>query len=108
MQINTYLHFEDQCEAAFNFYRSVLGGELEGPLRFDGAEGCEQMPAEYRNRVMHVCLKIGAQLLMGSDSVPEICPSQPMGGFHVALHFNDEAEAGKVFHALAEGKRHAR
>ncbi len=65
-KLNPYLNFNGSCEEAFNFYKSVFGGEFKGGImKMKDIEGMEI--AEDRDRVMHVALPIGDELLMGSD-----------------------------------------
>lgn len=72
--INSYLNFDGQCEEAFNFYKSVFGGEFVNISKFSEMPPQEGMPPlsdEQKNRVMHVSLPISADInLMGSDIIP--------------------------------------
>ena len=72
--INSYLNFDGQCEEAFNFYKSVFGGEFVNISKFGEMPPQEGMPPlsdEQKNRVMHVSLPISADInLMGSDIIP--------------------------------------
>lgn len=70
MQLNPYLSFNGQCEAAFKFY-ACLGGEIVAMLPFGDSPGCEGMPAEWRNKIMRARLVVGDKVLMASDSPPE-------------------------------------
>src|SRR6185436_1402039 len=67
-ELNPYLSFNDNCEEAFNHYRSVFGGEFGQTMRFgDAAEA--GMPASEANKIMHMELPIGKKsILMGSDT----------------------------------------
>lgn len=68
MALNTYLTFDGNCREAFEFYRSVFGGEFASFQTF--GEGPPDMPVSdaEKSRVMHVSLPIGSSVLMGSDS----------------------------------------
>jgi PhnB protein len=104
MKIVTYLMFEDKAEAALTFYAQCLGGRIDGLMRFaempDG-EG-QKMPPEYRQRVLHAQIRVGDQVLMGSDSPPQY-RFEGYKGFGVTLDIETSAEAKRVFEALAEG-----
>ncbi len=100
MNINPYLSFNGQCEAAFRFYEKALGGKLE-IMTHGNSPACDHVPAEWHSKVMHACLTVGDQLLMGSDSPPEY--QEPLSGFSVSLHFKDVAEGEHMFNTLAEG-----
>jgi PhnB protein len=69
--VNPYLNFSDNCEAAFNFYKSVFGGEFVTVMRFkDVPAGEIELPADEAEKIMHIALPIGqGTILMGSDTV---------------------------------------
>jgi PhnB protein len=100
MQLNPYLTFNGQCEAAFRFYEKILGGKIEAMMPHAGSPMEQQVPAEWRNKVMHARLSLGGELLMGSDAPPD--HYKPMQGFSVTLGIDDPAEAERVFHALSD------
>lgn len=68
MLLSTYLIFNGNCRDAFEFYRSVFGGEFTVLQTF--AEGPEDMPIpdEMKDQIMHVSLPVGGSILMGSDN----------------------------------------
>lgn len=100
MQLNPYLLFNGDCEAACKFYEQVLGAKIVAMMPHKGTPAAEQVPAEWLNKILHARLTIGDQVVMASDAPPERY-SKP-GGFSINLSFSDPAEAERVFHALAE------
>ena len=92
--LNPYLHFNGQCEEAFNFYAKVLGGEIVAMTE-------EHVPAEWRNKIIHARLIVGDKLLMASDTPPDRF-DQPKG-FSVTVGVDTAAEAERIFNAFAEG-----
>ena len=100
MQLNPYLLFNGQCEAAFKFYERVLGGKIETMLTHAGTPAEAQVPAEWRNKILHARLTVGGEVLMGSDAPPGHY-EQPKG-FSVSLNIDKPAEAERIFQALAE------
>ena len=100
MQLNPYLTFNGQCEAAFKFYERCLGGKIEMLLTHGESPMAEQTPAEWRGKIMHARLVVGDKLLMGSDAPPERYEGPK--GFSVSLGIDQPAEAERVFNALAE------
>jgi PhnB protein len=100
MQMSPYLHFNGNCEAAFKFYEKALGAKIESMFRFQDAPAAEQVPAEWRSKVMHAGLTVGSQLLMGSDVPPD--RYQKPQGFSVSLAIKEVADAERIFGALAE------
>src|SRR3954470_18864733 len=101
MQINPYLLYDGNCEAAFNYYAKVLGGEIEAMLTHEGTPAAEHVPAEWRNKILHARLSVGDEVLMASDAPPERF-AKPQG-FSVSLQIADSADGERKFKALAEG-----
>lgn len=101
MQLNPYLSFNGQCEAAFKHYAQVLGGEIVALSRFGEMPGDQEIPAGSGERIMHVRMVVGDQVLMGSDS-----PSgshEDSKGMSVSIQVDDPIEGERIFNALAEG-----
>lgn len=106
---STYLNFANQTEEAFNFYRSVFGGEFNGGIaRFreiPPMEGAPPMPEEEKNLVMHIELAItGGHVLMGTDA-PESMGFKIASGnnIHINLEPDTREEARRLFDALSSG-----
>lgn len=103
MQLNPYLMFAGDCEAAFRFYQQCLGGELEEMLRYGDSPVCDEVSPQWRDKIAHVRLAIGDNTLMGSDA-PSGERATPQG-FSVTLTMRDAEEAERIFSALADGGR---
>lgn len=102
--INPYLAFNDNCEEAFNFYKSVFGGEFAMVMRF------KEMPAEYQGaesegeKIMHMSLPIGqGTMLMGSDTPAGMGPVTNGNNFSITISVDSEAEAARLFKGLSAG-----
>lgn len=102
--INPYLAFNDNCEEAFNFYKSVFGGEFAVVMRF------KEMPAEYQGaesegeKIMHMALPIGqGTILMGSDTPAGMGPVTNGNNFSITISVDSEAEADRLFKGLSAG-----
>ncbi|GAP96602.1 VOC family protein [Leptolyngbya sp. NIES-2104] len=100
MQLNPYLMFNGNCEAAFKFYEQCFGGKIVTLMTHKEAPSAEHIPTEWQDKIMHVCLDLGSRLLMGSDSPPGYF--EPPQGFYVQISIDEPAEAERIFHALAE------
>ena len=108
--VSTYLNFPRNTEEAFNFYKSVFGGEFQtgGFMRFGDMppmEGMPPMPEGDKNLVSHVSLPIlGGHLLMGSDA-PESMGFNVVSGNNVQVNLvpDSKAEADRLFSALSAG-----
>lgn len=105
---STYLNFARSTEEAFNFYRSVFGGDFAGPIhRFSeipAAPDQPAMPAEDGDLVMHVELPIlGGHMLMGTDAPPSMgFTVTPGNNVYINLEPDTRAEADRLFEALAQ------
>jgi PhnB protein len=100
MQLNPYLLFNGQCEAAFKFYERCLGGKLEMMLRHGESPMAQQVPPEWRDRIMHARLVVGDKVLMGSDAPPD--HYEEPRGFSVSIGIDDPGKAERIFQAMAE------
>ena len=100
MQLNPYLSFNGQCEAAFKFYENCLGGKIVYLMRFGESPLAAQTPPELRRRILHLTFTLGNQTLAGADAPPE--RYQKPQGFSVTIDVKDAAEADRIFAALAE------
>jgi PhnB protein len=99
MQLNPYLSFNGQCEAAFKFYERVLGGKIVMLFTYGEAPEPERVSPDLRGKIMHARLMLGDQALMASDA-----PAgrfEPAKGFHVSLGIDNPTEAERIFRALA-------
>ena len=103
MQVNPYLSFNGQCEAAFKFYEQLLGGQLGAIFRYAGTSLADQVPADWADKIMHGSLTIGDQTLMGADAAPD--QYEEPKGFALLLQIKSTAEAERIFHDLATDGR---
>lgn len=105
--VSTYLTFNGNCEEAFNFYKSVLGGEFTYIGRFGEMppqEGMPPMDEADRNKIMHVGLPIGSTVLMGSDTGGDWASSFIQGNnFSVSVNAENKTEADRLFNGLSAG-----
>jgi PhnB protein len=103
MQVNVYLSFKGQCEAAFTFYERSLGGRLGSIFRYAGTPFADTVPADWQSKVMHGSVTIGEQVLMGADVTPD--RYEEAKGISLSLHLTGADEAERVFHELAKEGR---
>jgi PhnB protein len=107
-KLNSYLNFPGNTEEAFNFYKSVFGGEFIGGLmRFkdvDDLPGKESLSEKELNGVMHVALPIGDNMLMGTDSLESMGQHLKTGNnVQLSLHPDSKEEADRLYTALSAG-----
>ncbi len=100
MQLNPYLMFNGDCEEAFKFYEQCLGGEIVAMFTHEGSPMADNVPTDWRKKIMHARLVVGDQVLMGSDAPPAY--REEPKGFSVSIGVTDPAEAERIFQALAE------
>ncbi|MGN7786207.1 VOC family protein [Niabella sp. 22666] len=107
--VNVYLTFNGNCKEAFDFYKSVFGGDYPYVGTFGEMPPQEgmTMPEEDKNRIMHISLPISKEtLLMGSDTGGEWASGyQPGNNFSVSINADSKEEADKLFNGLSEGGR---
>lgn len=103
MQLNPYLNFNGECEAAFRFYEQCLGGKMIFMMTHGESPMAEQVTPEWRNKIIHATLTVGDRVLMGSDAPPE--HYEKPKGFSVSLSVENPQEAERIFNALAEKGR---
>ena len=100
MKVETYLFFDGDCEAAFNFYERALGGKIETMMTHEGTPAEGEVPPEWRKKIIHARLAVGSQVLMGSDAPPG--HFEKPQGFSLSLRVDTPAEAERLFEVLAE------
>jgi len=101
MQVNPYLFYNGNCEAALKFYAKVLGARIEDMLTYETGPAEMPIPPEWRKKVMHARISIDGEVIMASDAPPGNF-HQPQG-FAVSLQVDDPGDAERRFRALAEG-----
>ena len=103
MQVQPYLFFDGHCEEAIEFYKQVLGAQVDMMMRYK--ESPDPMPPGtvppgYDDKIMHTSFRVGESPVMASDS----CNKQPgFKGFSLSISVADAGEAERVFDALAQG-----
>jgi PhnB protein len=100
MKLNTHLHFNGRCEEAFRYYEQSLGGKIVFIMTYGDSPAAGQTPPALKDQIMHATLDVGDYVLTGAD-VPAEHFQKPQG-FSVLLHLDDDAQANRIFKALAE------
>ncbi len=103
--INPYINFNGNAEEAFNFYKSVFGGEFTKIARFKDLESPDfQVSPNEANKIMHIALPIGGNVLMGND-VPESMGQTNENEHRTKISINAESkeEADRLFNGLSVG-----
>jgi PhnB protein len=103
--INPYLTFAGKAEEAFNFYKSVFGGEFAMLQRFKDTPGSGQTDPKDSNLIMHVALPIGkSNVLMASDVAGPMANGFKEGNnISISISANTKEEADKLYNGLSAG-----
>jgi PhnB protein len=101
MQIQPYLFFDGRTEEALDFYKKTLGAKVDMLMRFKENPEPQHNPPNSAEKVMHATFRVGDTQVMASDGM---CGGQTkFEGFALSVAAKSEAEADKIFGALAEG-----
>lgn len=98
MRLDIYLNYRGNCEEAFRFYEQHLGGKITGITRHSEQPN-PNIPADWKNKVLHARMRIAETVLMGAD----IPIAEPMRSAYLALRLDSEAEAERVYALLSDG-----
>jgi PhnB protein len=98
MQLDIYVNYRGNCEQAFRFYEEYLGGRVTGIVRH-GEQPNPNVPADWKDKVVHARLEIGGTVVMGAD-IPQ---AEPMRSAYLTLTLDHEEEAERVYRLLANG-----
>jgi PhnB protein len=109
-KINLYINFNGTTEEAFKFYRSVFGGEFIGLQRFKDTPVVENLSAEDGDKLMHVSLPLGENLLLHATDMLESRGQTLVAGnnFNLMVEANSKAEAEKILMNFPPGERISR
>jgi PhnB protein len=107
--INPYIHFNGGAEEAFNFYKSIFGGEFAAVMRYKDvsqAEGCEGMQVAENDleKIMHIALPVGnGDVLMANDVLESMGQLSEINNFSLSVSAGSREEADRFFAGLSEG-----
>lgn len=102
--INPYLNFNGNCEEAFNFYKSVFGGEFLTLMRYKDMPSEGNLSASEGEKIMHTALPIGqGTFLMGGDVLEAMGKATIGTNVNIAISPDSEEEARRLFDGLAAG-----
>jgi PhnB protein len=101
MNVQPYLYFDGSCEEALNFYAKAIGAKTEMMMRFKDSPDTKMCTPANKEKVMHVCFKVGDTAIFASDGMNKGKPN--FDGFSLSINAKDTAEAEKLFNALLPG-----
>jgi PhnB protein len=103
---NSYLNFNGNTEEAFNYYKSVFGGDFVSVVRFkDFQDNSMGVSEKDKNKIAHIALPLAdGSLLMGTDVVESMGKPVIMGNnYYITLEAESSEEADKIFNGLSAG-----
>lgn len=111
--VNPYLNFEGTTEQAFNFYKSIFGGDFSALVRFgdlpksenpEDQQGCAGMAMPADDKIMHISLPLPTgNVLMATDVVSsEQFPFNPGNNFSIGIQADNTDEGQKLYDALSK------
>ena len=101
MNMSVHLNFNGNCKDAFALYQKVFGVECQMFMTYGEAPAGAPVPPDWKDKVMHTSIPMGAGMLMGCDAPSD--RSKPMAGFQVSVGSSDQAEVKRIFDALQDG-----
>ena len=105
MIVEPYLFFDGRCEEAIDFYKKAIGAQVTSLMRFKENPEPSANPPGAAEKVMHASFRVGDTTIMASDGHERFQGKPNFQGFALTVAVKTEAEAKKVFNALADGGR---
>jgi PhnB protein len=103
-KLNPYINFSGNCMAAFDFYKSVFGGEFAMVMKFGEVPEGVPYEADESDKIMHVSLPIGdGSILMGSDAPDRFGALQSGTNFAISIAAESKDEADRLYLGLSAG-----
>ena len=104
MSLNIYLTFDGNCREAFDFYKSVFGGEYAAFQTFGDGPPDMGVTGVDKDKIMHVSLPVGSSTLMGSDTTQDSAGTLIVGtNFSVSIVGESKDHCDNVFGKLLAG-----
>jgi len=101
MNVQPYLSFEGRAQEAIDFYKSSIGAQVDMIMHFRDAPPEAQMSPESKDKIMHAAFRVGDTQIMASDG--QCSGKASFSGIALTLNATSNAEAEKLFNALAKG-----
>jgi len=103
-KMNPYLNFPGNTEEAFNFYKSIFGGEFLIVMRFNDTPDADKLPENEKTKIMHIALPVKGNILMGTDTLESMGQKLTFGNnFSITISTDSKEEADTLFNGLVAG-----
>ena len=100
MKLDIYLNYGGNCEQAFRFYEQELGGKITMMMRHGEQPNAANVPADWKNAILHARIEFGKTVLMGADIPPD--RFQPMRSAYLTLTLDSAEQAERLYALLAD------
>ncbi len=101
MKLDVYLNYGGNCEQAFRFYEQELGGKITMMMRHGEQPNAANVPADWKNAILHARIEFGKTVLMGADIPPD--RFQPMRSAYLTLTADSAEQAERLYALLTDG-----
>jgi PhnB protein len=101
MKLNAYLNYGGNCKQAFQFYEKHLGGKILMMMTHGEQPGPANVPAEWKDAILHARMTVGDTDIMASDVPPD--RFQPMRSAYLSLTLDSIEEAERTYKLLSDG-----
>jgi len=101
MQLTAHLGFNGNCEEAMKFYAETFGGTVVFKMTWKESPMCDQVGADFQDKIMHMAVKVGSSTVMGADA-PHGRYQKPQGIME-CIAVEQPEDAKRIFNTLAEG-----
>ena len=105
LMINPYLNFNGKTEEAFNFYKSVFGGEFTALQRYKDMPEGSKLSLEEQEKIMHISLPVGrSTVLMATDALESMGQKLAEGNnFYLMIEAESKDQVYRLFYELSAG-----
>ena len=105
IEVSPFLSFNGDCESAFDFYKSIFGGEFDFIYRYKDVPAEKAISESVQEKIMHISLPLMKNVnLMGADVFDASGQNAEMiNRVTVGLRTNNQEETLRIFDALSEG-----
>jgi PhnB protein len=101
MRLHTYLNYGGNCAQAFRFYEQHLGGTITMLMTHGEQPNPQNVPPEWKDKVLHARITLGETELMGADIPPD--RFKPMRSAYLSLSVDSSQEAERIYRLLSDG-----
>ena len=105
-KICSHIHFNGNTEEAFEFYRSIFGGEFIRLQRFKDLNNPDfQFPEDEQNKIMLIQMPIGGGCILSGSDVPNFLGvvSEEENRSKILIIAENKVEAENLFNGLSTG-----